>query len=752
MLLSFSQQARWLVPPSGERRRRAGSNEWYAWRNVLQIGAGAVGRVVFRIAADTKYDLFVNGRLVMREGGLKRGPTPDGTYCDAVEIGEWLEPGDNCLAVLLWYFGRDGFSHRDSGQPGLLADADTGTLGRWRVRAHPAYFDAGYLHDAFRLSENSVGYDAHREMEGWTEAGFDDSAWPEPETAGTPGTPPWGAIEPRPFPQWFWSEPRDYVSVDRRPGISGDGFAYYHCRLPHNAQFVPHLEVEAPAGIQIEVASGQATAPIGAAYITRAGWQSHTLMGWMNGEEVIYKIPSDTVRVVALRYLETGYPAEFAGKFSCGDQILDRLWQKARRTLYVTMHDTFMDCPCRERAQWPGDFVVQLGQVPYCLGATGQRLVRKALREIFRWQRPDGTLYGPVPEGNWDVELPAQMLAVLSPFGLLRYYEDTGDIDLLREVYPMAKRYLDVWRWQEDGRIVYRPERRGAVADCMEGKYSGLWDWIDWGDRIDAEPALNAWMLLALEGLAGVARAIGEEADARAFADRKQAMIRAVRAAYRNAERGAFVSPGFADEPDEPDDRVQALMVLGGAVEPGEYPQITRWIRRVEQASPYMEYYVLSALFAMEEPDAALERMRRRYSTLAKHATSTLWENWPEIGGDHGSKNHSWSGGPLTLLSREAAGLAAAEPGWTRIRFRPQPGPLTRFAVSVKTPHGEIEASGRRDADGWEIFLNGSPSIGVDVDFSALGGHLIADQQACGSGKCRWRLTVDPERITSSSQ
>ena len=731
----FSSQATWLTPPPGERRHREGSNEWLAWRNVVQIAAGAVGRVVLRIAADTKYDLFVNGRLVVREGGLKRGPTLHGTYFDEVEIGEWLEPGFNSLGLLLWYFGRNGFSHRDSGQPGLLVDADTGTWGKWRVRAHPAYFDAGYLREAFRLSENSVGFDATREMEGWTEAGFDDSAWPEAEKAGAPGAAPWGPLEPRPFPPWLWSEPKEYVAVDRRPGPAGEDFDEYHCRLPHNAQFVPQLEAEAPAGIRLAMASGQDTAVIGAAYITREGRQSYRGMGWMSGEEVVYKIPRDSVRVLALRYVETGYPAEFAGQFSCGDEILDRLWHKARRTLYLTMRDTFMDCPCRERAQWIGDLVIQLGQVPYCVDATGQRLVRKALREIFRWQRPDGTLYGPVPEGNWEVELPSHMLALLSPFGLPRYYEHSGDLGLLRELYPLAKRYLGVWRWREDGTIVYRPGQRGAEPDRVGEKFTGLWDWIDWGDRIDAEPALNAWMLLALEGVARIARALGEEAEAQTLADRKRAMIRAVRAAYRDEQRRAFVSPGFSHEPD---DRVQALMVLGGAAEPEEYPPIVRWLGRVEQASPYMEFYVLSALFAMKEPGAAVDRMRRRYRPLAENANSTLWERWPQ-GSEHpGTINHSWSGGPLTLLSAEAAGLAPSAPGWSRVRFRPQPGSLRQFSATVGTPQGEVTARGRLGPQGWEFFLSVPPGLEADADFSRLAGRFAGGRVKGSAGQFRW--------------
>jgi hypothetical protein len=307
----------------------------------------------------------------------------------------------------------------------------------------------------------------------------------------------------------------------------------------------------------------------------------------------------------------------------------------------------------------------------------------------------------------------------------------------------MSRRYLDVWRWGDDGLLVYRPAMRGAEADCVAGKYFGIWDWIDWGQRIDAEAALNAWMLLALDGLARMAGALGEHEGAREFADRRQAMIRAVRAAYRNAGHGGFVSAGFAHDPD---DRVQALMVLGGAVAPQEYPQTVRWLEAVEQASPYMEYYVLAALFAMGAADAAIGRMRRRFRSLAENANSTLWERWPEWSTHPGTINHSWSGGPLTLLSGEAAGLAPSAPGWSRVRFRPQPGLFREFSASVKTPQGEVAASGRLGAQGWEFSLNVPPGVGVDVDFSLLGGRFAGGGVKGNAGQFGWHAIRNAPR------
>ena len=70
-------------------------------------------------SGDTKYWLWVNGELQVSEGGLKRGPNPSDTYCDVITSLPALRAGENTVALLVWYFGKDGFSHRNSPTAGI---------------------------------------------------------------------------------------------------------------------------------------------------------------------------------------------------------------------------------------------------------------------------------------------------------------------------------------------------------------------------------------------------------------------------------------------------------------------------------------------------------------------------------------------------------------------------------------------------------------------------------------------------------
>ena len=192
-----------------------------------------------------------------------------------------------------------------------------------------------------------------------------------------------------------------------------------------------------------------------AEYTTRDGEQEYESLGWMSGNTVQYTIPSG-VQIQALRYRETGFDTDFSGSLSSNDSNLNTLWTKALRTLYIDMRDNYMDCPTRERAQWWGDAVIEIGQTFYALDRRADLLTRKAISDLTLWQNTDGTLYSPVPEGNWSSELPQQILASIGRAGFWNYYFHTADDAAMSAAYPAVKKYLGLWQRSSDGLVQHR--------------------------------------------------------------------------------------------------------------------------------------------------------------------------------------------------------------------------------------------------------------------------------------------------------
>ena len=88
-------------------------NQWFCFRKQVECERKH-SIAELNIAVDSKYWLWVNDSLVTFEGGLKRGPNPLDTYYDCVDISRFLKKGLNIIAIQVWFWGKDGYCHKNS--------------------------------------------------------------------------------------------------------------------------------------------------------------------------------------------------------------------------------------------------------------------------------------------------------------------------------------------------------------------------------------------------------------------------------------------------------------------------------------------------------------------------------------------------------------------------------------------------------------------------------------------------------------
>ena len=681
------------------------TNSWLCFQKIVDLPALDGKPVYADIAVDSKYWMWINGKMVVFEGGLKRGPNPRDTYYDHVDITPYLTEGKNSIAILMWFFGKDGFSHNSSGKACLLFDCQTDNFsilsdGSWRSHYYTAYEPTDGTQPNWRLSESNIRFNAQKEIVGWMDK--------EPKTLfrgadviADAGMSPWNELVERPIPLWKDYGISDYVSIERKEGAEVDTF---YCKLPYNCHATPYLDIVAPAGkvihMQTDHYMGGSEPNVRAEYVTKEGAQTYESLGWMNGHTMIYRIPKG-VEVKALKYRETGYDTEFTGTFTCNDDFLNRLREKAVRTLYVTMRDTYMDCPDRERSQWWGDEVNELGEAFYATDLKGHRLAYKGILELMGWQRSDNVIFSPCPSGNRSQELPAQMLASVGYYGFYTYYLYSGDSSFIPVVYDGMKRYLhNVWQTDEDGLVITR---------------HGGWSWGDWGSNIDLDLLLNAWYYIALKGELEFARILDKQEDVRMIEGMMQKMEANFNRRFWTGKE--YRSPNYQKETD---DRGQALAVLAGLAKPEQYKAIYEVLKKEYHASPYMEKYVGEALFVMGYPEFAIQRTRERFADMVNYpGCTTLWEGWGigKAGFGGGSVNHAWSGGTLTLLSQYVAGISPTKPGFEEFQVKPQMGDLTSAKVTVDTRYGLIKADLQRKGNRIRISIEvpeGTSAIVMD--------------------------------------
>ncbi|MFI1727414.1 discoidin domain-containing protein [Streptomyces sp. NPDC020489] len=676
-----------------------------------------------QIAADSKYWLWVNGRLVVFEGGLKRGPNRMDTYFDEIDLAPYLSSGSNTVALLVWHFGKQGFSHNSSGKGGLLFQSDitTGSTTThlvsdtsWKHTVHP-----GYSHNTsgtqvnFRLPESNIYYDARNAnvMSGWRSPGFNDRGWTAPAELGAAGSAPWNNLVERPVPLFRYSGLKSYANAASLPS-TGQGSTAIWAALPSNIQVTPFLKVDAPAGAVIGIQTDHYDDGAGltgiepgtqynvrATYVCTGGVQEFEPLAWMSGTAVRYTIPAG-VSILDLKYRESGYDTDFVGSFDSGDAFLDTLWTKAARTMYVNMRDNYMDCPTRERAQWWGDVVNQLKEGFYTFDTRSHALGKKAIAQLAAWQKDSGALYSPVPTTIWTAELPVQMLA--SVWSFWTYYLYTGDASAVTVAYPAVKRYLNLWSLDGDGLVNHR---------------RGDWDWEDWGSNIDARLLDNSWYYLALDTAAKLADLSGNAGDVAGWQTRRDSIKANFDRVLWNASRNEYRSPGYNGDTD---DRGNALAVVAGLAPASRFRAVTEVLRTHLNASPYMEFYVLEALYLMGAATVAEERMRNRFAAqVADPACHTLWELWTKA---DGTDNHAWNGGPLYALSAYAAGVRPTQPGWTKYEVIPQTGTLTKINTVVPTVKGDIRFDIVRDDTQVTLTLTSPSGTTARVGVPTYGG------------------------------
>lgn len=691
--IDFPANAKWISINNGELPK----NSWIAFRGEVDLKNQDIAEIEALIAVDSKYWLWVNDQMVVFEGGLKRGPKPGETYFDRVSLEKYLVPGKNTIAVLVWYFGKHGFNHENSGKGAMLFSLQSklNKVGHdvdWKARVHPAFGQTGEPRPNYRLPEANIHFDARKDLNFWAYKSFDDSAWEKPGPIALAGDKPFGKLWERPIPRWHNSGLVNYTDTETEQTANG---TVVKAHMQKNLSITPYLKVKSAAGKFIDIRTdnykGGGEYNVRTEYVTCDGVQEFETYGYMNGHYVVYTLP-EGVEVLELKYRETRYNAEIVGHFSCNDPFYNSLWEKAMNTMNVNMRDAIQD-PDRERAQWWGDVVIILGEILYTLDDNGKLAIDKAISNLVEWQKPDGVLFSPVPAGNWDKELPGQMLASVGEYGFWNYYYFTGNKATINYVYPHVKKYMDLWELNDNGLVKHR---------------KGGWTWLDWGNQIDSALIYNTWYYMALKGASKMAGLENDESYKKACL----AKMEKVKTAFN---REFWDGQGYRSENYKTnyDDRGNGLAIVAGLAETDKWPGITKVLQENFNASPYTEKYILEALFKMNRDDLAQERMKTRYRKMVNSELTTLWEGWgigvEGYGG--GTYNHGWSGGPLTLMMQHMAGISPLKPGWDAYQIKPQMGTLNTINCTVPTPHGKIEVVMNKTNESFELNLTAPPNI-----------------------------------------
>jgi hypothetical protein len=194
-----------------------------------------------------------------------------------------------------------------------------------------------------------------------------------------------------------------------------------------------------------------------------------------------------------------------------------------------------------------------------------------------------------------------------------QYYEFTGEHDYFGRAYAISQEYL------------LKKYAMGADGVVEERKGPDIWSWGDWGAGVDMLLLQNCWYYIALDLTLKMGSVLGidprTDASARELEARKKSISVHFDAVFWKAG-GYYRSAGFGATCD----RSNAMAVFAGLVSPDRYPAILNVLETVKHATPYMEKWILEALFLMGYEDTALARMKEMVAVLGDGGVKLLYD------------------------------------------------------------------------------------------------------------------------------
>jgi hypothetical protein len=467
------------------------------------------------------------------------------------------------------------------------------------------------------------------------------------------------------------------------------------------------IELTAPKGTIIDVANAERLRDDGLADLYRGHWgiNSADRFVWSGGRGTLEGFhprggrylqvsvrgageEKVTLHRVAVR--SHAFPLRVEGEFRCSDPLYNWIWDAGLATLRACASDALLDCPWREQGCYVGDVLVE--QRVLRMATPDLSLARRSLRLFAQSQRADGQIPDVAPATKSDTLCDYTLLWVVA---VAEHLAETGDLTLVREVWPAVERALasPVWR---------------------EGP-SGLWSVADPNARVFGDSALpralregenailNAHRVAALRSAARMATALGERGPEARLA---REAIRAEAAFQKlwSPALGRFVARADADVDAETGALHANVLALahGLTTTPeqarGALAHVEAGLTRTLALEPgrlelFFHHFLLEAL-RRQGREATIDRvMRLHYGHMRREGAWTLWEYFAA----NRSHCHAWSASPLPHFIRHVLGVRPESPERPdRLVLDPHPGALDWAEGVYPHPKGPVRVAWRR--------------------------------------------------------
>lgn len=376
---------------------------------------------------------------------------------------------------------------------------------------------------------------------------------------------------------------------------------------------------------------------------------------------------------------------KFIGEFSCNDELINKIYETARYTIFVNMQENLWEGIKRDRLVWVGDMQPEVLAITDIFGS--HELVEKAIEGSIQ-KNPLPCWFGNIPTYSaWLIQI------------IYDYYLKTGNVAFVKKYITYINGILAQLDRVvgDDGSIDYSR----ISVDARNGFF------LDWPSNgtCDAKEGNRAVFIITLSNLRVLHKQLG----------------------YNTALCESILSKlKKADNVDVNLKQIVALSYLAGRIDEKNAAQKLT-VGGAKGLSTFMSYFILKAIAECENENTALDIMKEYYGGMLSRGATTFWEDFnidwlnnsgrideftPEgkqdLHGDHGafcykgfrhSLCHGWSCGPVQFLVENILGIEVLSAGCKKIKIAPKLGNLDFVKGKFPTPYGVVEVYAHKEGN-----------------------------------------------------
>jgi hypothetical protein len=626
------------------------------------------------LTADTKYRLYINGRLVARgpvdQGRDYFGGNTHRWFYDVRDLTPYFVKGTNVIAAEVFREWPINFTV-SSGQAGFLFEAEIAAGGQKTTVAS----DASWHSVAAPQFLNASTYAPGMEPAGWRLAGFDVSTWPTSrEAVGV--RPELLPSEIPPLMEARYPVLR-YEGLPENKTFTGDGgFKVVFDRV---LSAYPTLKFKGGKGALVTI-KGQHEARV-----VLGGGEQYFEFPYMTEVVPAYTVKlehvTEPVTIEDAGANFTSQPLDYKGAFESSDAGLNEIWKVSRWAVQICLQTHHLDSPNhQEPISDPGDYLIEAMVNNYAFAQPW--ITRQDVRK-FAWLLKDEKYH------NFHTSYSIGWLQML-----MDYYKFTGDKSLVVEMAPYVHELMDTYAtW------------RGTNGILSEAPNYMFMDWVTIGGFACHHPPavigqgyLTAFYYHGLDMASQVAALTGDPARAEKYGKLRGEIAEAFNRELWVADKGLYRDGKPFVTSVKPHDwlpgdknietfspHVNMLAVLYDLAPKAQQGAIVDKVlaEKPLNTQPWFMNWIFQAIDHAGKFDQYGTAQMRRWHI--EPDTQSFFEMWGS-----GDLSHGWCSSPLVQMSARVLGVSPGSPGYDTVLIQPQLCDLTSAKGSVPTPHGDV--------------------------------------------------------------